>query len=157
MTARVVFLLECGHTHARTHARTHACSFPFDDHHPHLIRPSLDRPTLLTIPNGIRIHSAVLPQYTFQSDRPTHTQSQTQLITLPTARDSDADKVTISRRAEFHPPHKLRGNAVPYFLKGALPPTSPRREGNADCCTEIKFQNYQNRCFQSRSLRLEMH
>jgi len=29
------------------------------------------RPTQLTIPNGIRIHSAVLPQYTFRTDRPT--------------------------------------------------------------------------------------
>jgi len=29
------------------------------------------RPIPLTIPNGIRIHSAVLPQYTFRTDRPT--------------------------------------------------------------------------------------
>ena len=43
------------------------------------------RPTPLTIPNGIWIQSAVLPQYTFwtdwqtdrQTDRPTHTHTQT--------------------------------------------------------------------------------
>jgi len=28
------------------------------------------RPTPLTTPNGIRIQSAVLPQYTFRTDRP---------------------------------------------------------------------------------------
>ena len=32
---------------------------------------AIPRPTPLTIPNGIRIHSAVLPQYTFQTDRQT--------------------------------------------------------------------------------------
>jgi len=31
--------------------------------------------TPLTIPNGIRIQSAVLPQYTFWTDQQTHTQS----------------------------------------------------------------------------------
>jgi len=38
----------------------------------------IPRPTPLTIPNGIRIHSAVLPQYTFWTDRPTdrHTDQQ---------------------------------------------------------------------------------
>jgi len=30
------------------------------------------RQTPLTIPNDIRIHSAILPQYTFWTDRPTH-------------------------------------------------------------------------------------
>jgi len=32
---------------------------------------SIPRPTPLTIPNGIWIHSAVLPQYTFWTHRPT--------------------------------------------------------------------------------------
>jgi len=32
--------------------------------------------TPLTIPNGIRIHSAVLPQYTFRTDRPTDTHTE---------------------------------------------------------------------------------
>jgi len=39
----------------------------FDDNQPRLIHPSFDRP----IPNGIRIQSAILPQYTFRTDRPT--------------------------------------------------------------------------------------
>jgi len=56
------------------------CPFPFDDRHSHLIHPSLDWPHSwwLTIPNGIRIHSPVLPQYTFRTDRPTdwHTDRQ---------------------------------------------------------------------------------
>jgi len=44
--------------------------FPFNDDHPYLIHHP--RPTPLTIPNGIRIQSAVLPQYTFWTDtRPT--------------------------------------------------------------------------------------
>jgi len=30
----------------------------------------IPRPTPLTVPNGIRIKSAVLPQYTFWTDRP---------------------------------------------------------------------------------------
>jgi len=47
-------------------------SFHFDDHYPHLIHPSLDRPT--HHPNGIRIQSAVLPQYTFRTDRQTDRQ-----------------------------------------------------------------------------------
>jgi len=38
-------------------------------------------PTPLTILNGIRIHSAVLPQYTFWTDRPIHTQTHTQTQT----------------------------------------------------------------------------
>jgi len=45
------------------------CLFSFDDHHSNLheyTNPS-------TIPNGIRIQSAVLPQYTFQTDRQTDT------------------------------------------------------------------------------------
>ena len=46
------------------------CAFPFDDHHP--CNTPIIRPTPLTIPNGIRIHSAVLPHYTF---RHTHTQT----------------------------------------------------------------------------------
>jgi len=33
---------------------------------------SIHRPAPLIIPNGIRIQSAVLPQYTFQTDRHTH-------------------------------------------------------------------------------------
>ena len=33
---------------------------------------SIPQPTLLTAPNGIRIQSAVLPQYYFQTDRQTH-------------------------------------------------------------------------------------
>ena len=33
------------------------------------------RPTLLTILKGIRIQSSVLPQYTFQTDRQKHTQT----------------------------------------------------------------------------------
>jgi len=37
------------------------------------------RPTPLTIPNGIRILSAVLPQYTFQTDRHTDAHTQTKL------------------------------------------------------------------------------
>ena len=44
---------------------------PFDDHHPHPI--PISRPTPLTTSNGIWIHSAVLPQYTFQTDRQTDT------------------------------------------------------------------------------------
>jgi len=45
---------------------------PFDVHHPIQYRP-----TPLTVPNGIRIHSAILPQYSFRThtDRPTHTQT----------------------------------------------------------------------------------
>ena len=42
---------------------------PFDDQHPHLI--PISRPTPLTTPNGTRIQSAVLPQYTFQTDTQT--------------------------------------------------------------------------------------
>jgi len=39
------------------------CPFPFDDHHLHLIHPSLDGPHSTS--NGIQIRLAVLPQYTF--------------------------------------------------------------------------------------------
>jgi len=35
-----------------------------------ILRP-VSQPTPLTIPNGIWIHSAVLPQYTFWTDRHT--------------------------------------------------------------------------------------
>jgi len=45
------------------------CPF-FDDHH-----PIIHRLTPLTIANSIRIHSAVLPQYTLRSDRPTDRQT----------------------------------------------------------------------------------
>jgi len=46
----------------------------FGDHHPS--NTPIIRLTPLTIPNGIRIHSAVLPQYTFrQTHRCTHTQT----------------------------------------------------------------------------------
>jgi len=47
------------------------CPFPFDDHHRNLIHPFLDQPPLTTT-NGIRIQSAVLPQYTLQTDRQTN-------------------------------------------------------------------------------------
>ena len=43
------------------------CPFPFDDNHPHLIHHPLTNPT--HYPNGIWIQSAVLPQYTLQTDR----------------------------------------------------------------------------------------
>ena len=49
---------------------------PFDDHHPHLIHPSLVRPRHQ--PRRLRIQSVVLPQYsTFsgQTDRQTDTQT----------------------------------------------------------------------------------
>jgi len=49
------------------------CPFPFDDNHHHVIHPFLDR-NRLTTPNGIRIHSAILPQYTFWTDRQTDRQ-----------------------------------------------------------------------------------
>jgi len=35
---------------------------------PHLIHPTWPTPAALSTPNGIWIHSAVLPQYTFQTD-----------------------------------------------------------------------------------------
>jgi len=38
--------------------------------------------TPLTIPNGIRIHSAVFPQYTFWSDRQTHRWDRRQVYTI---------------------------------------------------------------------------
>jgi len=44
------------------------CPFPLDD----LYLPSnapIPRPTPLTIPNGIQIQSAILPQYTLQTDQ----------------------------------------------------------------------------------------
>jgi len=44
-------------------------------HHPHLI--PIPRPTPLNIPNGIRIQSADLLQYTFWIDRPTYTHRPT--------------------------------------------------------------------------------
>jgi len=44
------------------------CPFLFGDHHLYLIHLSLYW-SPLTIPNGIQIHSAVLPQYTFRTDR----------------------------------------------------------------------------------------
>jgi len=57
------------------------CAFPFDDHHP--CNTPIIRPTPLTIPNNIRIHSAVLPHYTFRqththAHRHTHTDARTQ-------------------------------------------------------------------------------
>ena len=52
--------------------------FPFDDHHPS--NTPIHRPTPLTIiPNGIWIQSAVLPKYTFWTDRPTHTHTDRQM------------------------------------------------------------------------------
>jgi len=39
----------------------------------------ITRPTPLTIPNGIWIHSAVLPQYTFWTDRLTDTHADRQM------------------------------------------------------------------------------
>ena len=44
------------------------CPFSFDDHH-HPSDTPIPRPTPLTTPNGIRIHSAVLPQYILRTDR----------------------------------------------------------------------------------------
>jgi len=38
------------------------CPFPFDDHHQNQIHP-IPSPTPFTTPSGIRIQSAVLPQY----------------------------------------------------------------------------------------------
>jgi len=53
--------------------RTHLqIPLPIEARGPHLIHPSLDRPTPLTTPNGIQIQSAVLLQYTFRADRQTH-------------------------------------------------------------------------------------
>jgi len=51
------------------------CTFPFEDHHPYLIQPHPST-NPLTIPNGTRIQSAVLPQYTFRKDRHTDTDRQ---------------------------------------------------------------------------------
>jgi len=45
------------------------CPFPSTITTP--FNTAIPRPTPLTIPNGIRIHSAVLPQYTFRTDTPT--------------------------------------------------------------------------------------
>jgi len=45
---------------------------PFDDHHLHPMH-QIPRPIPLTTPNGVRIQSAVLPQYTFRTD--IHTQT----------------------------------------------------------------------------------
>jgi len=42
---------------------------------PPLSNAPIPWPTPLTIPNSIRIQSAVLPQYTFRTDRPTDTQT----------------------------------------------------------------------------------
>ena len=39
---------------------------------------AIPRPTPFTIPNGIQIHSAILPHYTFRRDRHRHTQTHTQ-------------------------------------------------------------------------------
>jgi len=50
-------------------------SFPMEHVDPSntpIPRPTNPRPTPITTPNGIWIHSAILPQYTFQTDRPTH-------------------------------------------------------------------------------------
>jgi len=49
------------------------CPFSFDDDQ--LSNTPIPRPTPLTTPNGIRINSAVLPQYTFQTDRQTNRQT----------------------------------------------------------------------------------
>ena len=51
----------------------HNCPVPFDDHQPHLIHSSLDRP------HCIQIQSAVLPQYTFQTNRQTDRQTNRQM------------------------------------------------------------------------------
>ena len=58
--------------------------FLFDDRHPHLIHRPVPRPTPLTTPNGIRIRSAVLPQYTFRTDRHTDRPTDTTHTHRPT-------------------------------------------------------------------------
>jgi len=51
------------HSHSGTpQIHLQNCPFHFDDHHPSNI--PIIRLTPLTIPNGIQIHSTVLPQYT---------------------------------------------------------------------------------------------
>ena len=51
------------------------CPFPFDDYQPRLMHPSLNRShSPPGTPNGIRMKSAVLPQYTFRIDRQTDRQ-----------------------------------------------------------------------------------
>jgi len=52
-----------------TQIHPHNCPFPRRS--PLRSITSIFRPIPLTTPNGIRIQSVVLPQYTFQTDRPT--------------------------------------------------------------------------------------
>ena len=54
------------------------CPFPFDDHTPS--NTPIPRPTPLNNPNGIRIHSAILPQYTFRTDRQTDRPTGRQMV-----------------------------------------------------------------------------
>jgi len=50
------------------------CPFPFYNNHPS--NKPIPRPTPLTIANGIRIHLAILPWYTFQTQTDKHTDRQ---------------------------------------------------------------------------------
>jgi len=51
---------------------THNCPFPFNVYH-----PESNTPILWLTPNSIQIQSAILPQYTFRTDRPTDTHTHT--------------------------------------------------------------------------------
>jgi len=65
---------------------------PFDDNYPHLIHlPSTDGP--ITVPNGIRIQSAILPQYTLRTDRLTDRWSRQMFsnMSAPLAMLTDSD------------------------------------------------------------------
>jgi len=96
---------------------------PVDDHH--LIHPSLDRPPLTT-PNGIRIQSAVLPQYTFRTHRQTDRWDRRQTCTKSAyahARLTESDALTTVLMISYHIKyvHILQSLPVCYRLSYTRP------------------------------------
>jgi len=65
----------------------------------------MSRPTLLTIPNGVRIQSAVLPQYNLLADRQTDDR--------PTDRPTDG----LGDRSVPRPAYALKGSEGLYWLQ----------------------------------------
>jgi len=73
-TSRIHSYLKIRHSD-RWGRKTPKTTLPVGARRPYQIHPSIDRPGYpITIPNGIQIQSAILPQYTFPTDRLTDRQ-----------------------------------------------------------------------------------
>jgi len=111
---------------------------PFDDHHPHLIHPTLDRPNS----HPKLIQSAVLLQCTFRTDRPTDRWDRRQLCTESACAIASERRVKNSKRSPFCCIQSVFGTPLTVwdsFFHASLPIKSPTSTVTVFHCSSLAW------------------